>query len=195
MDSNHGDQKGCWYANLAGVEKGNENNEDIFNENDSVHQQQFCVADSQLLVVHSIFPFASDNVIVQVKIAYSVDDAVVEDTLSCPLWWGVPRPPVDESHCKHVEDGGSHHRPEISFPPSEGKNDKDDQSGGDLADAGSKEDQPTSKIGRKIESPIHGCCLVAVKRPGKCEAGGYDRPKLKFWHLLGKVGQVCFQKL
>ena len=85
MDSNHGHQKGCWYANLAGVEKGNENNEDIFNENDTVHQQQFCVADTQLLVVHSIFPFASDNVIVQVKVAYSVDDALVEDTVSCPI--------------------------------------------------------------------------------------------------------------
>ena len=172
MDSNHGHQKGCWYANLAGVEKGNENNEDIFNENDTVHQQQFCVADTQLLVVHSIFPFASANVIVQVKIAYSVDYALVEDTLSCPIWWAVPCLPVDESHRKHVEDGGSHHWPEVSFPPSESKNDKDDQSGGDLADAGSKEDQPTGKIGRKVKSPIHGCCLVAVKGPGKCKAGG-----------------------
>ena len=100
--------------------------------------------------MHSIFIFAGNDVVVQVKIAYSVDDALVEDAASCPSWWRVLCPPVDDCHGKHVEHGGSHHGPEVAFPPCEGEDDKDDQSGGDLADTRSKENQSTRKVGRKV---------------------------------------------
>ena len=125
VDSNHRDQKACWDAKLAWLKEGNENNCDVFQEDYSVHKQQLCVAGTKLLVVHSIFTFARNNVIVEVKIAYPVDDALVED--SDRIWRPVHCSPVDESHRKHVEDGGRHHRPEVAFPPSVGKDDEDDK--------------------------------------------------------------------
>ena len=142
VDGNHSSQEGWWEANVVRVEEGDGHDDDVLDDNDYVHNQQFCVADTRLCVV----TLDGNDVVVQVKIADPVDDALVEDVVLGPICGSAHRSPVDEGHGKHMQDSEGHHGPEVSLAPGEGKNDEDDQPGRDLANASGKKDKSSRKI-------------------------------------------------
>ena len=64
-----------------------------------------------------------------------------------------------------------------------------------LAEISQIQDQTTSIIGGKIESPIHLCGLVAAEGPGQSKVGGEDQPQLKPQYFLGEVGDTHLEEL
>ena len=142
VDGNHSSQEGWWEANVVRVEEGDGHDDNVLDDNDYVHNQQFCVADTRLCVV----TLDGNDVVVQIKIADPVDDALVEHVVLCPTFWPVHCSPVDERHGKHVQESRDHHGPEVALAPGEGKDDEDDQPGRDLANARGKKDKSSRKI-------------------------------------------------
>ena len=112
-----------------------------------------------------------------IEVADSVNETLVEDLPVLPEEFVscmsiVPCCPMDKSHEKHVEAASSHHGPEVARTPGVGKDDEENESRRDLANAGQEKDQATGKVRGEIESAIHLGGLVAAEGPGQSKARG-----------------------